>query len=177
MVQLETKYQKTCQWPSELPTDFREIPEKKVQHITTFFGILYFGILADNRHKNIQKTTRLNMIKIIFYQQPKLPSLITKKKWWKFFCGDQLERIFVSSCSDSLPLRTGFGSRLWITLCSTLQSPEAEKDKRTKSTFPLKKIRWNSEPGECFLFFSLIFNCFSFLRQKCVIGLGLVRLG
>ncbi len=154
-------------------TDFQDFPEKKVPHITKFFGILYIEILPDNRHKNIQNTTRLNMIKIIFYQQPKLPSLITKKKRWKFFCGDQLERIFISSCSDSLPSRTGFGSRLWITLCSTLRRPEAEKDRRTKITFPLKKTRWNDEPGECFLFFSLIFNCFSF----CGIVLGLVRLG
>jgi hypothetical protein len=63
-----------------ISTDFPEIPEKKVQHITTFFGILYIGILPDNRHTNIHKTTRLNVkIIIIFYQPPKLPSLITKK--------------------------------------------------------------------------------------------------
>jgi hypothetical protein len=78
------------------------------------FEILYFGILTDNHHTNIQNTTRLNIIKIIFYQQPKLPSLITKKKWWKFFCDDQLERIFISSCSDSLPSRTIFGHRIWV---------------------------------------------------------------
>ncbi len=44
------------------------------------FEFLCFGILPDNRHTNIQNTTRLKIIKIIFYQPPKLPSLITKKK-------------------------------------------------------------------------------------------------
>jgi hypothetical protein len=79
MMQLKTKYQKTCQWPSELPQIFLKF-KKKVPHITKFFGILCFGILPDNRHTNIQKTTRLNVIIIlIFYQPPKLPSLITKK--------------------------------------------------------------------------------------------------
>ncbi len=52
-------------------------------------------------------------------------SLTDNKKWWKFFCGDQLERIFISSCSDSFPSRTGFGSRLWITLRAKKGDPES----------------------------------------------------
>ncbi len=176
-MQLKPKYQKQINFSSDFLRSFHEIQEKKsnTSHWFSRFCVSVFCQIIIT--PNIQKTTRLKIIKIIFYQPPKLPSLITKKKRWKFFCGYQLERIFTSSCSDSLPSRKGFGSRLWITLCSTLRRPEAEKDRRTKSTFPLKKIRWNGEPGECFLFFSLIFNCFSFGGKNCVIDLGLVRLG
>ncbi len=86
-----------------ISTDFPEIQEKNVPHITKFFEILYIEILADNRHKNIQKTTRLNdIIIVIFYQPPKLPSLITKKNDESFSVATNL---------------SAFSSRAALTVC------------------------------------------------------------
>ncbi len=154
-------------------SNFARNLHKNIPHTTMIFEFLYLGILADNRHTNIQNTTRLNVIKNIIYQPPKLPSLITKKKWWKFFCGDQLERIFISSCFDSLPSGTGFWSRLWITLCSTLQRPEAEKDGRTKITFSILKnpLKWWARQVFSFLFFDLQLFFVS-AAQTALINLG-----
>ncbi len=75
---------------------------KNISHFTMVFEILCFGILPDNRHTNIHKTTRLKIIKIIFYQPPKLPSLITKKNNESFSVATNL---------------SAFSSRAALTVC------------------------------------------------------------
>ncbi len=106
MMQLKTKLKSMItSWSSNFARNLhKNIFHLISQWFSSFCVSVFCQIIVT---PNIHKTSRLKIIKIIFYQPPKLPSLITKK-WWKFFCGDQLERIFISSCSDNLPSRTGF---------------------------------------------------------------------
>ncbi len=79
-------------------------PKNKRQKLQNALTIFSFALWIG--------TKRIDYIIFLFFYQPsKLPSLITKKKLWKFFCGDQLERIFISSCSDSLPSGAVFWSQ------------------------------------------------------------------
>ncbi len=61
-MQLKPKYQKQINFSSDFPRSFHGNYKKYFPHITMIFEILCFGILPDNRHKNIHKTTRLKII-------------------------------------------------------------------------------------------------------------------
>jgi hypothetical protein len=214
MMQLETKYQKHVNGLQNFHR-FSWNSRKNVAHITKFFGILIFEILPDNRHTKYPQNYSTKCYNYSYFLSTAKTSLTdNEKKWWKFFCGDQLERIFISSWSGSLPSVTGFGWRLNYPACkercpestsqvyrlfleqlqltvlhklqlysplwqvSTKKLPSSGSDPRLlshrlrwksassvdppktrsrerqtdKSTFPLKKIRRYSEPGECFFF-------------------------
>ncbi len=104
-------------------TDFREIPEKSSETPQCFSRFWFSRFCQIIVTPNIHKTTRLKIIKIIFYQQPKLPSLITKKMmkvflWRPTWAHFHLELLWQFHIEDS------FGHGIWF---KTLNYPRFQE--------------------------------------------------
>ncbi len=119
MVQLETKYQKHV---NDLQNSHRISwnSRKKSNTSQCFSGFCISVFCQIIVTPNIHKTARLKIIKIIFYQQPKLPSLITKKKMMKVF----LWRPTWAHFRLELLWQFAIGHRIWV---ETLNYPACKE--------------------------------------------------
>jgi hypothetical protein len=79
MKQLETIV-KNMSMTFRIFTDFPEIQEKKVPHITTFFGILYIEILPDNRHTKYPANYSTKCYNYYYFLSTAKTSLTDNKK-------------------------------------------------------------------------------------------------